>query len=106
VKSPKKGELCHASDPLRNLTWLSGTVPTREQQRLFIKKMCSPLLLFVGTKSMNVRMDNRKVYDLAYGSIRCPETDVSIENSAQRAATQVGALLGGGTRATGLVEPC
>ena len=80
MKSPKKGELCHASDPLRNLTWLSGTVPTREQQRLFIKKMCSPLLLFLGTNFMNVRMDNRKVYDLAYGIIRCPETGVSIEN--------------------------
>ena len=54
---PNKIELNHATDIMRHLTWDLGTIPTQEQKELFIKKMCSALILFPGSKRMNAVID-------------------------------------------------
>jgi len=59
---------------MRHLTWDLGTTPTQEQKELFIKKMCSPLILFPGSKRMNALIDNRPFYNLCYG--RIPGTSI------------------------------
>ena len=59
--SPDKIEMCHASDPMRNITWKDGSVPTNEEVNQFVRMMTSPTIFFLGSRSMNGTMDNSKV---------------------------------------------
>jgi len=65
---PNKIELNHAADTMSHLTQ-SGMVPTQVEKELYIKKMCSPLILFPGTRRTNGLMNNRQFYNLRFGPI-------------------------------------